>query len=332
MLSLGRKHFVSRLASTRTEPALVSPSLIQPGLAKAYERCRELNRRYGRSYYLATQLLPAGKRPHVHALYGFTRWADEIVDAIGDEPALERERRLKEWGEAFRAGLEGAPTSDPLLPAVLDTIQSYGLDTADFERFLDSMTMDLSTTAYPTYGDLLQYMDGSAAVIGTMMLPILGVMPGSDASLVRESARQLGLGFQLTNMIRDVAEDLTRGRVYLPQADLDRFGVTRATLSFDALHRCASPPVRALTRFECARALGHYEAARPGLAMLAPRSRICIRAAFLIYGGILDEIGRAGYDVMRARARVPGRRRLAGLLAAWTDRSFRRRLRGWRVG
>src|SRR5262245_36282098 len=121
------------------EPALVSSSPIQPGLANAYERCRELNRRYGRSYYLATHLLPAGKRPHVHALYGFTRWADEIVDAIGDEPALERERRLKEWGEAFRAGLAGAPTSDPLLPAVLNTIQSYGLDLADFERFLESM-------------------------------------------------------------------------------------------------------------------------------------------------------------------------------------------------
>jgi 15-cis-phytoene synthase len=310
----------------------VSPSPIQPGLANAYGRCRELNRRYGRSYYLATHLLPAAKRPHVYALYGFTRWADEIVDAIGDEPALERERRLKEWGESFRAGLEGAPTSDPLLPAVLNTIRAYGLDTADFERFLQSMTMDLSRTAYPTYGDLVEYMEGSAAVIGTMMLPILGVAPGGDARIARESARQLGLAFQLTNMIRDVAEDLARGRVYLPEADLDRFGVSRASLSADAHGGRASAPVRALVRFECARALRHYEAALPGLALLVPRSRICIRAAFLIYGGILDEIARAGYDVMRARARVPGHRRLAGLAAARTDRAFRRRLRGWRVG
>ena len=309
----------------------MSPSLIQPGLAKAYERCRELNRRYGRSYYLATHLLPAGKRPHVYALYGFTRWADEIVDAIGDEPTPERERRLKEWGEAFRAGLEGAATADPLLPAVLNTIHSYGLATADFERFLESMTMDLSTTAYPTYGDLLEYMEGSAAVIGTMMLPILGVVPGGDAVLARETARQLGLAFQLTNMIRDVAEDLGRGRVYLPEADLDRFGVTRATLSHDANHRRASAPVQALVRFECLRALGHYEAARPGLAVLVPRSRVCIRAAFLIYGGILDEIARAGYDVMCARARVPRHRRLAGLVAARTDRAFRRQVRSWRV-
>jgi phytoene synthase len=310
----------------------VSPSPIQPDLAQAYERCRLVNRRYGRSYYLATHLLPAVKRPHVYALYGFTRWADEIVDAIGDEPVLERERRLKEWGEAFRAGLQGAPTSDPLLPAVLDTIRSYGLDTADFERFLESMTMDLSTTAYPTYADLLGYMEGSAAVIGTMMLPILGVVPGGDTARARESARQLGLGFQLTNMIRDVAEDLERGRVYLPEADLEGFGVTRATLTRDARDRRVSEPVRALVRFECARAMRHYEAAQPGLGLLVPRSRVCIRAAFLIYGGILDEIARAGYDVMRARARVPRHRRLAAMVAARTERAFRHRLRGWRVG
>ena len=102
-----------------------------PALAEAYARSREINRRYGRSYYLATKLLPVSKRPHVYALYGFTRWADEIVDASS---GTERERRLKEWGELFRAGVEGAPVDDPLLPAVLHTIAVYGLDLGDFDR------------------------------------------------------------------------------------------------------------------------------------------------------------------------------------------------------
>jgi phytoene synthase len=221
--------------------------------------------------------------------------------------------------------------ADPLLPAVLHTIQRYGLDPADFDRFLESMTMDLEITAYPTYDDLLEYMEGSAAVIGTMMLPILGVRSGGDAAVARESARQLGLGFQLTNMIRDVAEDLERGRVYLPEADLDRFGVDRGRLTADARDRQTSAAVRALLRYECRRALAHYRAALPGLALLEPRSRVCIRAAFLLYGGILDEVGRAGYDVMRSRVRVPGRRRLGAVVAALSARTFGRRFARWRV-
>src|SRR5262249_31480624 len=110
-----------------------------------------------------------------------------------------------------------------------------------------------------------------------------------------------------------------------------RFGVSRATLTADAHDRHASAPVRELVRFECAQAMAHYEAALPGLALLVPRSRMCIRAAFLIYGGILDEIARIGFDVMRARARVRGRRRVAGLLAARSDQAFQHRRHGWRV-
>jgi phytoene synthase len=296
---------------------------IPADLAPAYARAREINRRHGRSYYLATRLLAPQKRPHVHALYGFTRWADDIVDG----PYPERERRLKEWGEALRAGV----TADPLLRAVLHTIDTYGLDADDFERFLESMAMDLTVTSYPTYDDLLEYMEGSAAVIGTLMLPILGAVPGADPVVVRHGARELGLAFQLTNMIRDVAEDLARGRIYLPEADLDRFGVTRAQLEADARQATTSPPVRALLKFESGRALGHYRAALPGLALLEPRSRLCIRAAFLLYGGILDEVGRAGHDVLRERARVPRHRRLAAVLAATSAWSFHRRFERWHV-
>ncbi|HEX6873217.1 MAG TPA: phytoene/squalene synthase family protein [Micromonosporaceae bacterium] len=301
-------------------------------LADAYAQSQALNRLHGKSYYLATRLLPAPKRPHVHALYGFTRWADEIVDAASGESVEERERRLKEWAESFRSGFSGEAVTDPLLPAVLHTVATYQLDLDDFDKFLRSMAMDLTVTAYPSYRDLLEYMEGSAAVIGTMMLPILGVRPGADRAVARESARQLGFAFQLTNFLRDVAEDLARGRVYLPEEDLDRFGVTRQALHADAVRRQASVPVRALIEYGCQRALAHYAAARPGLAMLEPRSQICIRAAYLLYGGILDQIGRMGFDVMRQRARVPRRRRAAIVAAATSPRLFDAMAARWHVG
>ena len=302
------------------------------GLGEAYARSEAINRERGRSYYLATRLLPAHKRPHVYALYGFTRRTDDIVDVDAGEPPAERQRRLDAWRAAFLSGLSGGSVTDRLLPAVLHTIRTYRLDPEDFDTFLGSMAMDLTVTAYSTYDHLRQYMEGSAAVIGTMMLPILGVVPGADHVVARESARQLGLAFQLTNFIRDVSEDLERGRIYLPEEDMDRFAVSRTTLYADAARRRASPPVRALIEYECQRALGHYAAALPGLAMLEPRSRMCIQAAYLLYGGILDEVGRAGFDVMRGRLRVPRHRRASIVLAAPSGRLFRAHARRWRVG
>lgn len=277
-------------------------------LNAAYGRCRELHKRHGRSYYLATRLLPAWKRRHVHALYGFTRYADGIVDRTEDLPPADRAARLGEWSERFAAGLHGKPVDDPLLPAVLHTIAAFQLDRDDFASFLRSMAMDLTVTSYATYEDLLDYMEGSAAVIGTMMLPILGSV---DAAAAREPARQLGFAFQLTNFIRDVAEDLDRGRTYLPDEDLAKFDVTRDDLAAAAARRVAAPHVRELVEYEVTRAEAHYLAAAPGIPLLAPASQACIRAAYALYGGILDEVAAAGYDVFARRATVPNRHRAA---------------------
>ncbi|GIF09712.1 phytoene/squalene synthase family protein [Actinoplanes siamensis] len=277
---------------------------METDLAAAYARCRELHREHGRTYYLATRLLPAWKRRHVHALYGFTRFADEIVDRTESLPPTRRAAELHAWSTGFLAGLRGEPVEDPLLPAVLHTIAVFGLDPEDFEKFLRSMEMDLTVTGYPTYEDLLGYMEGSAAVIGTMMLPILG---SSDPAAAREPARQLGFAFQLTNFIRDVAEDLARGRVYLPAEHLDEFGVTVEDLRAGV----ATPAIRALIKAEVARAREHYVAAAPGIPMLEPASQACMRTAFQLYGGILDEIEAAGHDVFVRRATVPHRRRAA---------------------
>ncbi|GAB3866410.1 phytoene/squalene synthase family protein [Dactylosporangium cerinum] len=276
-------------------------------LTAAYERCRALHRQHGRTYYLATRLLPAWKRRHVHALYGFTRYADEIVDRTGALTPRERASELEAWADRFVLGLSGAPTDDPLLPAVLHTIQVFDIDLEDFRKFLDSMAMDLTVTDYETYADLLDYMEGSAAVIGTMMLPIL---ESSDRAAAREPARQLGLAFQLTNFIRDVAEDLERGRIYLPAEDLRRFGVTREDLEHAARERHSSQKIKSLMVYEVQRARAHYQAAAVGIPMLAPSSQACMRAAFRLYGGILDEVEAQDHDVFVRRATVPKARRI----------------------
>jgi len=273
-------------------------------LAASYEYCRVLHRTYGRTYYLATRLLPRWKRRHVHALYGFTRYTDELVDALDGTPVPDRVARLAAWRAKFAAALAGLPVDDPALPAVVHTIRLFGLDRADFAAFLRSMEMDLTVTEYPTYDDLLDYMEGSAAAIGTMMLPILGT---SDPAAAHEPARQLGFAFQLTNFIRDVGEDLDRGRIYLPRKDLADAGVTPE----DLRARQFTAPIRELIAAEVARARVHYAFAAPGIPLLAPGSQACIRTAYRLYAGILDEVERNGYDVFTRRATVPDRHRLA---------------------
>lgn len=288
-------------------------------LAQAYRVCRDVHRAHGRSYFLATRLLPGWKRRHVHALYAFTRCTDDIVDSLEPDGSFrtdsaQRARQLELWSCRFRSGLRtGATSEDPVMQAVLHTIAVFDLDLADFESFLASMAMDLTRTEYADYDDLLTYMEGSAAVIGTMMLPILladEVPParmGPALVTAREPARQLGLAFQLTNFVRDLHEDAVRGRVYLPREDLERFGVRIE----DLLSTSAGCGVRDLVAFEVARARAHYRAAQGGLAVLPPSSRRCIRLAASVYGAILTEVEAVGYDVLAGRVQVPFRRRAA---------------------
>ena len=164
------------------------------------------------------------------------------------------------------------------------------------------MRMDLTVTGYPTYADLERYMYGSAAVIGLLMVPILE--PVDDAAYL--PARALGEAFQLTNFIRDVGEDLRRGRVYLPEEDLARFEVTRADLA----RPTPNDRVKALLRFEIDRTRALYREAAPGIALLHPTSRDCVATALRLYGGILDAVERSGYDVLSTRVTVPVATRL----------------------
>ena len=263
-------------------------------LDESYARCRTLNKQYGTTYYWSTYALPRVKRHHVWALYAFCRHADDIVDDLGPAAVEVREKALADFGDRFFADLEAGHSDDPVLKAVVHTVRAFDIDPDCFRRFLRSMAMDLTVTGYATWDDLLGYMDGSAAVIGEMMLPILE--PLTPDAL--EPARDLGNAFQLTNFLRDVAEDLDRGRVYLPQEDLDRFGA-------DPARRTVDQPWRQVMAFEIDRARALYRSADGGVAMLPPTSARCIQAARTLYAEILDRIEASGYDVFTHRATVP---------------------------
>jgi phytoene synthase len=267
-------------------------------LDASYARCRELNKAYGTTYYAATFVLPRVKRHHVHALYGFCRYADDIVDDLGPAPVDVREKALADFGERFFADLADGDSDDPVLKAVVHTVKAFSIDPGCFRRFLRSMTMDLTVTTYDTFDDLFDYMDGSAAVIGEMMLPILE--PSSPAAAPH--ARDLGIAFQLTNFLRDVSEDLDRGRVYLPQEDVRRFGANPG-------ERRVSGSWRELMRYEIARTREYYASADLGIPYLPAASARCIRAARRLYSAILDRIEAADYDVFTRRARVPSWRK-----------------------
>jgi 15-cis-phytoene synthase len=273
-------------------------------LRASYERCRQLHAAHGKTYYLATLLLPAAKRPHVWALYGFARYADELVDdLVAPDPAA-----LRPWGERMLRDLGRGESDDPIGRALVHTARTFDLPAEHFAAFLTSMRMDLTVTEYATYGDLRAYMYGSAAVIGLLMVPILGPLTPQAAS----RAQALGEAFQLSNFIRDVGEDLARGRLYLPLEDLARFDLTRADLE----RRVVTDGVRRLLAFEVARARELYAVASEGVSMIEPSSRPCVETALALYGGILDEVERADYDVLSRRVSVPMRRRLRVALPA----------------
>ena len=279
-------------------------------LRQSYERCRVLNAKHGKTYYLATLLLPPDKRPYVHALYGFARYADEIVDDLASTLSdQEKSEWLGTWGAKFLEDVRRGHSDDPICMAVVDTVARWNIPIAHFEAFLHSMQMDLTVTEYQTFEDLHEYVYGSAAVIGLQMVPILE--PHDERAY--EHAMQLGIAFQLANFIRDVGEDLQRGRVYLPLSELAEFGVTRSDLE----KRVLTPSIRAALEFQVQRVRRLEHESRPGIAMLAPDAQPCIEAARILYCGIVDAVEDIGYDVFNKRATVSLARRLRVALPAW---------------
>lgn len=304
----------------RTE--LDAAGICDPRLRDAYRRCREINAAHGRTFFLATRLLAPNQRPPVHALYGFARYADDILDELN--PELDtgiRAERLARLSERFFAGGEHA--DDPVLAAVSDTVRRYDIDADLFDDFLASMRMDLTVTDYPDRDMLNRYMRGSAEAIGLQLLPILGTVgPAEEAA---PYAAALGRAFQLTNFLRDVDEDLMRKRVYLPQDELAAFRVDRDLLMWCHHNRRTEARVRSALAAQHEITRQTYRFAEAGIAMLAPGSRPCVATALTLYSEILDCIEDCEFAVFGRRATVGTGRRLrlagSGLIRAWRART-----------
>ena len=283
-------------------------------LRNSYLECKRLNNLHGKTYFLATRLLPPAKRPFVHALYGFARYADEIVDDLASTLTEdEKADALKSWGTEVLANIKSGKSHDHIGAALVDTVNRFSIPISYFEAFLHSMTMDLTVTEYHTYEDLYEYVYGSAAVIGLQMVPILGTISKQSLTEANIAAEKLGTAFQLANFIRDVGEDLTRGRVYLPVTELQSHGVTREMLE----ERIVTPQIKNALNEQIQRVRSLQEEAKVGINLLRAESRACIEAASELYCGIVDEVEKIDYEIFDKRAKTSNWRRLKVALPAY---------------
>ena len=283
-------------------------------LRNSYLECKRLNNLHGKTYFLATRLLPPAKRPFVHALYGFARYADEIVDDLASTLSEnEKADALKNWGTEVLANIKSGKSHDHIGAALVDTVNRFSIPISYFEAFLHSMTMDLTVTEYHTYEDLYEYVYGSAAVIGLQMVPILGTISKQSLTEANIAAEKLGTAFQLANFIRDVGEDLTRGRVYLPVTELQSHGVTREMLE----ERIVTPQIKNALKEQIQRVRSLQAEAKVGINLLSAESRACIEAASELYCGIVDEVEKIDYEIFDKRAKTSNWRRLKVALPAY---------------
>ena len=283
-------------------------------LRNSYIECKRLNNLHGKTYFLATRLLPPAKRPFVHALYGFARYADEIVDDLASTLSEnEKADALKSWGTEVLANIKIGKSNDHIGAALVDTVNRFSIPISYFEAFLHSMTMDLTVTEYHTYEDLYEYVYGSAAVIGLQMVPILGTISKQSLTEANIAAEKLGTAFQLANFIRDVGEDLTRGRVYLPVTELQSHGVTREMLE----ERIVTPQIKNALKEQIQRVRSLQAEAKVGINLLRAESRACIEAASELYCGIVDEVEKIDYEIFDKRAKTSNWRRLKVALPAY---------------
>ena len=258
-------------------------------IARSYELCRRIHRRYDPTYYWATRRLPADVRPAVHALYGFVRGADELVDGPRrpSDPAARR-AALDAWEGALSSGLETGRSDHPVIAALVDAGTRHDLPLDELRVYMRSMRVDCGRVRIASADELDRYMDGSAGSVGRIMAPLLGA-PAAD----QEAFGALGMAFQLTNFIRDVREDWVLDRVYLPSA-----------AEPELARRSASPRLRSLVAGEVDRARALFAATVPAVAATNGRVRPAIRLARAVYLRVLERIEQVGYDVLGRRTEL----------------------------
>ena len=280
--------------STTTVPRTESPAFVSEGL----EECRRITKKYGTSFYFATQFFPREVREGIYAIYAFARIPDEIVDDPDCSDHDEAVRKLTAWCDDWRQAMwAGGSEHDAVLNFIAKAFRKYRILMDDCEAFLKSMFMDEEKFAYENYAELEEYMYGSAGVIGLMVTRVVGY--SSDDAF--EYAKKLGYAFQLTNFLRDIREDYDGlGRVYMPQDELARYGLTNSDI---ALKKRDERFVEFM-KFQIARNRQVYREALPGIKLLHWRGRLAVRVSYVLYKAILGEIERANYNVYAGRVRT----------------------------
>ena len=267
-------------------------------LAQSYELCRQVQKSHSKTYYFSTRLFPPEVRPHVHALYAFMRYADEIVDNPGATTLDEQLAALEAFEEETLAAVSGEEVPNPVLRAYAATARERAIEPQHITSFMKSMKMDTHVFRYPTYESLKLYTYGSAAVVGLMMCRIVGVADERATG----HAEALGVAMQLSNFLRDIREDWHRGRVYLPLEDLARFGYPEEDLGAGLVDERFVE----LMRFEVDRARRLYEFAGDGFGYIPRGRRYPVRVALELYAAILESIEAQGYDVFSRQAQTSG--------------------------
>lgn len=279
----------------------------EASLLADYERCAEVTRRSSSNFYYAFMLLPNERRRALHAVYAFCRFVDDIAD---DESIREPAMLLQRWREELDRVYAGTPTR-AISRALTDAIGRFSIPRAYFDDFISGMEMDLSRKRYATFAELRLYCYRAASVVGLMCIEVFGY--SNPAAKVY--AENLGIAFQLTNILRDVKEDAGRGRIYLPLEDLERFGVTEDEI----LRGVYNDAFVRLMEFEAIRAREYYEAAERALPDEDRSTLLTAEAMRLIYGSLLRLIVSSNYRVLDRRLSLSAPRKLYLVGRAWAS-------------
>jgi 15-cis-phytoene synthase len=269
----------------------------QDRLRTGYEECRAITKRYGTSFYFATQFFPKETRDGIYAVYAFARIPDEIVDDPNNRDREEAVGKLEAWREKWLSAMDAGTSDDRVMNAIVHAFQKYDIPVEDGEAFLRSMFMDEEKSEYENYAELEDYMYGSAGVIGLMVTRVVG-FESEDAF---PFAIKLGYAFQLTNFLRDIREDCDDlGRIYMPREELARFGLS----GDDIRDHVRNEQFLEFMKFQIERNREIYRQALPGIKLLDWRGRLAVRVSYVLYKAILGEIERANYNIFAGRVRT----------------------------
>lgn len=281
--------------------------------ADGFRAARTITKQHAKTFYFASHFLPAEKRAAAYAVYAVCRISDDLVDKDSSAAVA---KKLSQMQQSIQAVYDGTPLSDDLLRAFRETVTTFAIPQLYFDELIAGMFMDLNNSSYEDFEALYQYCYKVAGVVGLIMLKIFG----AHNPVAETHAVHLGVAMQLTNILRDIQEDLHRGRVYLPRQELQRFGISRDRLARGTVDAA----FKSFMQFQISRTRAYYARATTGISMIADRrSRFVVYAMKDLYAGILSAIEKNNYDVFCTRARVSTASKIAIALRIFLRGAYR---------